>query len=165
MFHMDVAKVDRDVVHVASVSEVWGMLQAFIENVSSVFNLTLQQLFLCRKLQMFYLDIASVCSKCFFCFRRILHLTVSCCKCLMLFGESLGAVSDERTDRGGVCVRGDERGLATQVTNRGRAARNPRCFLRERQASDASVLERTSGCYQVRKRYICFFSWFRIRYR
>jgi hypothetical protein len=49
IFYMDVVKVDRDVAHVASVSEVRGMLQAFIENVSSVFSLMLQQLFSCWK--------------------------------------------------------------------------------------------------------------------
>jgi hypothetical protein len=42
--------------------------------------------FLCCKLQVFYLDIAYVlntCCKCFICFRLMLHLSVSCYKCFM----------------------------------------------------------------------------------
>jgi hypothetical protein len=125
MFYMDVAKVDRDVTHVASVLRYIAVV---IENVSFVFSLMLQQVFSCCKLQcfiwmlhMFDTYIASVYSKYFFCFRRMLHSSVSCCKCLMVFGESRGAVSDGRTDGGrdararrrtGAGYAGDRRGRA-----------------------------------------------------
>jgi hypothetical protein len=91
------------------------MLQAFIQNISSVpdlcckcfdldvtyishiccnsifqifhlFDLLLQQMFLCCKLQVFYLDVAyfhtyvtSLCYRCFIYFRHMLHSSVSCC--------------------------------------------------------------------------------------
>jgi hypothetical protein len=70
VFNMDVAKVDRDVAYVASVFR--GMLQAFVQNVSSVSNVC------CKH---FDLDVAyvshiyciRVCSKCLSCFSLILH--------------------------------------------------------------------------------------------
>ena len=53
-------------------------------------------MFSCCKLQVFYLNatyvshthVASVCSKCFICFRRMLHLSVSCFR--DMFRESWG---------------------------------------------------------------------------
>jgi hypothetical protein len=55
-FYMDVAKVDRDVTHVTSVSEV--CCKCLLKNVSSVFSLMLQQVFSCCNFQVFYVDVA-----------------------------------------------------------------------------------------------------------
>jgi hypothetical protein len=38
----------------------------------------------------FHTYVASVCSRCFICFRRMLHSSVSCCTRFMLFEESGG---------------------------------------------------------------------------
>ena len=56
VFHMDVAKVDRDVAYVAKCSKACckfsrGMLKAFVQNVSSVLDVC------CKH---FYLDVAHV---------------------------------------------------------------------------------------------------------
>jgi hypothetical protein len=50
-------------------------------------------------LHMFHTYVASVCSKCFICFIRMLHPNVSCCTCFILFGESIGAGSDDGMTR------------------------------------------------------------------
>jgi hypothetical protein len=61
VFHIDVAKVDRDVAYVASVSEACckyfnDILQAFVQNVSSVSDLC------CKR---FYLDVAHASHICY----------------------------------------------------------------------------------------------------
>jgi hypothetical protein len=71
---------------------------------------------------MFHTYVVNVYSKCYICFRRILQSSVLCCKCLMLFGESRGAVSDGRTDMAG-CTCG--------ATNRARCAGDRRGGLLE----------------------------------
>jgi len=58
------------------------MLQHYVSNVLFVPVFLLQQVFSCCKLQVVYLDVAyvfcthvaSVCSRCFICFRRMLHV-------------------------------------------------------------------------------------------
>jgi hypothetical protein len=64
VFHLDVAKVDRDVAYVAMICTC--MLQASIPNISSVFGRVLQVClsgyWICftHLLQMFYLDVAYI---------------------------------------------------------------------------------------------------------
>jgi hypothetical protein len=60
VLHMNVAKVDRGVAHVA--------LQAFVQNVSSVFQTHVAGV-LTWMFYMFYTYVAKVCSKCFICFQ------------------------------------------------------------------------------------------------
>jgi hypothetical protein len=82
VFNLDVAKVDRDVAHVAMVIHVcckcmFQILQLFSNACASV-------CFKCsssfkRMLQIFYLDVvydASICSECFTCFRRMLQQVI-----------------------------------------------------------------------------------------
>jgi hypothetical protein len=95
VFHMDVAKVDRDVAYVAMLVHVYGMLQTFVSNISSVFS------YACCKCV--YLDVAyilqiccnvlsgccvcfAIVFKCFYkCFRRMFQvfrlLSDVCFKC------------------------------------------------------------------------------------
>jgi hypothetical protein len=76
VFYMDIAKVDRDVAHVAIVLEVCckcfrDMLQASIQNVLSVSDVCCNCFI--SMLHMFqYTYVASVYSKCFICFRCML---------------------------------------------------------------------------------------------
>ena len=39
----------------------------------------------------FHTYVVSVCFRCFICFRRMLHSSVSCCTCFVLFEESRGS--------------------------------------------------------------------------
>jgi hypothetical protein len=50
-----------------------------------------------RMLHMFSHICCSVCSRCFICFRRMLHSSVSCCTCFILFGESEGVLPSRQT--------------------------------------------------------------------
>jgi hypothetical protein len=102
VFCIDVAKVDRDVAHVARVfSSVCPkcficfrrMLQLFHLDVAKVEYFKCFRCFI-RMLQLFYLDVAYVlqwlqtcfpgvldeCCKCFNCFGRILQVCHRCCK-------------------------------------------------------------------------------------
>jgi hypothetical protein len=81
---MDVATVERDVAHVAYFCKCFkGMLQAFAQNVSSVF--------ICMLWQVFYLDVAYIlhtCCKCFIWMLHMFHTHVAsvlsgCCICFM----------------------------------------------------------------------------------
>jgi hypothetical protein len=48
-------------------------------------------------LYMFHIYVASVCSRCFIRFIRMLYSNVSCCTCFILFGESTAVGSDGGT--------------------------------------------------------------------
>ena len=68
MFHLDVAKVDRDVAHVAMARNIY-MLQVYIPKVSSIFldvyckhvYLNVAYIFT-HMLKVFYMDVAYVCN-------------------------------------------------------------------------------------------------------
>jgi hypothetical protein len=68
VFHMDVAKVDRDVAYVVSICR--GMLQAFCSNVSSVFSTYVASVFIWM-LHMFHTYVASVLSGFCVCFTMV----------------------------------------------------------------------------------------------
>jgi hypothetical protein len=69
VFHMDVAKVDRDVAYVAKCSR--GMLYAFDQNVSSILDVCCKCfLSVCCKC---FTYVARVCLKCFSCFSFMLQ--------------------------------------------------------------------------------------------
>jgi hypothetical protein len=79
-------------------------LQEYVPNVSVVLVLCCSTCFHGRKLQVFYLMlhmfytyVASVCSKCFIHFIRMLHSNILYCTCFILFGESMSAGSDGGT--------------------------------------------------------------------
>ena len=120
MFHMDVAKVDRDVAsvseeafvqNVSSVSDVCckrflsgycicftPMLQEFVRNVSAISVVCCNKCFhvvICKcfiwMLHMFHTYVAIVCSKYFICFRRMLLPSVSCFRGGESWGHGLGA--------------------------------------------------------------------------
>ena len=69
MFHMDVAKVDPDVAYVAT--SIYICCKASVENDSSVSDSCCKCFIL--DVRIFYTYVASVCSKCFSYFRRMLH--------------------------------------------------------------------------------------------
>jgi hypothetical protein len=84
VLHMDVAKVDRDVAHVAYVASVFDECCKFIvPNVSAVFR---------RVLHLFYLGVAYVSHICCKCFIRMLHMfhtyvarvSSECCICFAM---------------------------------------------------------------------------------
>ena len=69
MFHVDVAKVDRDVAYVTSVLEACckcfkGMLQAFVQNVLSVSDVCFKRFDL-DVAYVSHIYVVRVCSKCF----------------------------------------------------------------------------------------------------
>jgi hypothetical protein len=69
---------------VQNISSISDVRWEYVPNVSSVFNLMLQQVFSCCKLQMFYLDVAFV-AVTIQCMLQAYVLTVSdiCCKCFI----------------------------------------------------------------------------------
>jgi hypothetical protein len=70
----------------------------YVSNISAVSVLCYSKCFYLM-LYMFYTYVASVCSRCFIHFIWILHSSVSCCTCFMLFGESKGTGSHSGTAR------------------------------------------------------------------
>ena len=99
MLHMDVAKVDLDVA--TCCISYTCMLQAFVQNVSSVFQ-TYVAIVISGCCTYFHTDVASVCSKCFIHFRRMHVVSVSsnCCICftqmLYVFVPNVSSVLDVR---------------------------------------------------------------------
>jgi hypothetical protein len=102
------------------------MLQVFVEKCFiCVFMLQLVSVFMWM-LHKFHTYVVNVCSKCFICFRRMLHSSVSCCKCLILFGESWDH-RKWRTHGRGRCVCGATNGgglLESPVTSYTRDSRS-----------------------------------------
>jgi hypothetical protein len=106
LLHIDIAKVDWDVAHVAYFCLFQWYVAYVLKNVSSVFRRMLQQVFYldvayvshtCCKyfiwiLHMFHTYVALVCFKYFICVRCMLHPSVFM---LQVFYE--GTVSDGRT--------------------------------------------------------------------
>jgi len=107
------------------------MLQEYVRNVLAVSVLCCSACFHGGKLQVFYLMlhmfhiyVASVCSKWFIRFIRMLHLNISCCTCFILFGESVGVMvaRHERRRMG----RGDLEAGSGGATRAGYACRTRR---------------------------------------
>jgi hypothetical protein len=100
--------VDLDVAHIAYFASVFrGMLQAFVQNVSSVSYICCSKCFILM-LHMFHIHVACVLSGCCICFTHMLQQYVQmfhlcqmyvASKCFMLQVFYVGIMSDGRMDR------------------------------------------------------------------
>jgi hypothetical protein len=118
LFHLDVAKVDRGMLHMLHMLQVFqrhvvricskcficfqtSVFHTYVATVSSkcfsYFSLMLQQVISCCKLQIwifyvFHTYVASACYKCFVYFQTyVAFKCVSLCKCFMLYAARRGA--------------------------------------------------------------------------